>query len=298
MKNKYLIANYHYVRDPSPDFSGIVPCSISEFERQIKWLSDNYNIVSVAEVYKAAKNKSAGNFCAITFDDTTKDQYQNAAPILDKYRASATFFVITATLEGLLPAAHKIHILLSKYSAHELIKLFNEFVKGEYFIPVDRRITQRRLHEDLATANFKEMLIMIPLEVRDKFLANCFIKLDLDEKKVTEELFMNKDEIADLAHRGFIIGGHTHHHITFDRTDADFLRAEIQQSNKIINEITGSAPTIFSFPHGRYSPTALQVLKEEGFTHGVTIEVRSVTAKDNPLVLPRYDANDVKKMIT
>src|SRR3989344_9612435 len=148
LTDKHIIVNYHYVENPRENFSGIHPCSIEKFEQQVAWLSEQFVITTVEKIYEVAQQKLSQKYCAITFDDGLKDQYDNAVPILKKYRATATFFPITATFEGFVPSTHKIHVLLSRCSANELVEKSNIFFKtkdlAQYTIPQDRRITHER----------------------------------------------------------------------------------------------------------------------------------------------------------
>jgi len=187
----HIIVNYHYVEDPREDFSGIYPCPVKKFKKQIEFFSEHFTVVSIPEVYAAAQKKSSKKFCALTFDDGLKDQYENAVPILKKYGATAIFFPITGTLEGVLPSTHKIHILLSRFSPDELIDSCNIFFethypkqKDQYKIPKDIRITtKRKLRDDIKTANFKETMNILPNDVEKRCLGWLFEKLEIDEKK-------------------------------------------------------------------------------------------------------------------
>ena len=127
LNDKHIIVMYHYVEDPRPNRGGIFPCSVEEFERQIAFLSGQYRIASVLDAYRAAQSESSERLCAITFDDGLKDQYVYARPILEKYNAPASFFIITGTLEGSMPFTHKMHTALSRVSADELV--CTEFVQ-------------------------------------------------------------------------------------------------------------------------------------------------------------------------
>ncbi|MFA6536531.1 MAG: polysaccharide deacetylase family protein [Candidatus Paceibacterota bacterium] len=311
----HIIVNYHYVEDPRDDLSGVHPCTPKEFERQVKFLSENYKIVSVGEVLEAtrldvsrgAKPTVAGNpsrFCAITFDDGLQNQFQYAAPILEKYGATATFFVITSTFSGTVPSAHKIHVVLSAASTEKLIDMFNEFLirtypdlEAQHFIPKDRRITMRRKYDSLLDANFKETLIVVPSEVRDAFLIEAFDKFGLDESTVNQMLFMKEAEISDLASRGFFIENHTHEHGSLEQVSVEALTADLETANSILHKLLGRRPTVISYPHGRFDERIRDVIVKAGLKYGVTIEPRSVSSKDDSFLIPRYDTNDLKKYI-
>lgn len=302
LDDKQIIINYHYVEDPRSDFSGIHPCSVKEFENQIKFLSENYKIGSIEDVYNAVKSNSSDKYCSITFDDGLKDQYINAVPILKRYNATAIFFPITSTFFGEIPSTPKIHILLSNFSAEKLVDLTNDFLDGfykefslKYQIPKDKRITEKRkLRDDVLTANFKETINILPNDVEKHLMNWLFEKLNLDEEKLAEELFMSKDEILDISNQGFEIGNHTHEHFALDFQSKIQIKEELQKSNKLLEDLTGKKPSVFSYPHGGASKIAKEVLKDEGFEFAVTIENRPLQTDQDKLLIPRYDTKDIK----
>lgn len=232
--DRRIIVNYHYVEDPRADWSGIHPCSVREFERQIGFLSKNFKVVAISQVFDSARNGTEGKFCAITFDDGLKGQYENALPILKKYKTIGTFFPITSTFEGRLPSTHKIHALLSHSSTAELIKIFHGFIREfypdletAYSVPADRRLFERRKHEDISTANFKETMISLPEDIKGRFLRYCFKMMRLDEKKISRQIFMSQARIAELVNQGMEIGCHSHGHYSMATADSEFFKKDI-----------------------------------------------------------------------
>ncbi len=298
LNDNHIIINYHYVEEPKS--AGIYPCSPAKFEKQVQFLKENYKIVSVPEVFESARANKNEKLCAITFDDGMKDQYQNAFPILKKHSVAASFFPITSAFEGRLPSAHKVHILLSRFSVEEMIEFFHKFIadfypdlKSHYFIPKDKRLTDKRLHEDIPSANFKETLISLPEDIRGRFLRHCFKVNGLNEKKISRELFMSQEEVKNLRKAGMMIGGHSHGHYAMSIDDELFLKKDVQLSRQILTDLLGEAPAVFSYPHGRYGDAAVKVVKEAGFQYALTIERRGVQATDNPFLIPRYDTADL-----
>lgn len=302
MDTRHIIVNYHYVESPKPERSGIVPCNLNEFERQIKHLASNYKIGSMADVFWASKNGSKENACAITFDDGLRCQFVNALPILKKFSAAATFFPITSTWDGFLPTTHKIHVLLSKLPIRELIMRFNEFLKERHhqnlalLIPTSRRIGPESTHkvEDFLTTNFKSTMALAPDDVKAEFLGDCFSLVGLDEERLSRELFMSKEEVYSLQREGFAIGNHSHSHFSYRIQDPSFLRKDFESSRKFLKDLLGREPLIYSYPHGQPSEALLDLLRKENFQYGVTIENRALKASDDPLLIPRLDTNYIK----
>lgn len=83
------ILNYHSV---SPVDSGL-PCEVSteRFERDMRYLVDNFEIVDLPELLE---NRTSGKKqIAITFDDGFENFYSNALPVLREFDVKATVFV-------------------------------------------------------------------------------------------------------------------------------------------------------------------------------------------------------------
>lgn len=75
--------------------------SISEeerqiFERHIRYYTDRYDVISMTDAVDIINSDRTdyGRCLVITFDDSFKDNYEVAAPILRKYSIPACFFVV------------------------------------------------------------------------------------------------------------------------------------------------------------------------------------------------------------
>ena len=135
---------------------------------------------------------------ALTFDDATRDQYENAAPLLEARGLRGSFFVIGETLAGRLPFTHQLHLLFSQLSPRELVERYHRFLAeqfpaagAEFRIPTDRHLNPLRLHDDVYTANFKERFPATPPAWQQKFLRQIFAEQGLREKSLTADLFMS-----------------------------------------------------------------------------------------------------------
>lgn len=66
--------------------------SPDNFEQQIRWLSEQgWTFITMSELYSTSGPKRV----AITFDDGFEDNYKNALPILKKYSAKATIYLVS-----------------------------------------------------------------------------------------------------------------------------------------------------------------------------------------------------------
>ena len=94
LKNKNIIVlRYHRIANLEYDPFGLA-VSVNTFEKQMKYIKEAYNIVSINSSWDNIKEKSL----AITFDDGYVDNYIYALPILEKYNIPAIFFISTLNI--------------------------------------------------------------------------------------------------------------------------------------------------------------------------------------------------------
>lgn len=92
---------YHMVSEhrPKAKFNKL-RVTPKNFEAQIQWLKENgWKFVTMSQLVKATPkapndNNDAEKLVAITFDDGFEDNYTNAFPILKKYDAKATLYLV------------------------------------------------------------------------------------------------------------------------------------------------------------------------------------------------------------
>ena len=95
--------SYHSVGPASADYcTPEIRVTPDEFERQLAYLTRHYQVISLDEAIASVDAGRAvpGNAVVITFDDGYLDNRTYALPILLKYRATATFFVVSAAVTG------------------------------------------------------------------------------------------------------------------------------------------------------------------------------------------------------
>lgn len=90
-----IILTYHRIRDDSKDSH--ISVSTKNFESQMAYLKENFNVISLDTVIDniGTKTDILIDNVAITFDDGYKDNFLNAYPILRKHRLPATIFLIS-----------------------------------------------------------------------------------------------------------------------------------------------------------------------------------------------------------
>ena len=88
---------YHQVCDRKDD-----PWELAvhpdHFDAQLDYLKRHFNVVPISELAEGIAQHKLKKTVAITFDDGFKDNYTNAAPLLDWHNLPATFYVATSAL--------------------------------------------------------------------------------------------------------------------------------------------------------------------------------------------------------
>ena len=211
----YAIINYHYIRDRGDN--GIHPCTIAEFRAQVNELQKTATIVSPSELYKNARANRPGRFVAFTFDDGLKEHYTVVFPFLHDLGIRGAFFPLELPVaRGIIPLAHKLHIILGKFSTVGLIERLEMFVGRAGHVPRDRAVNPARRFDDLLSANLKESLIALPYSDRSRFVDELFRESAIDEQQLARDFFLTHEEIRSLLAAGMEIGSNTSRHIALD----------------------------------------------------------------------------------
>lgn len=93
----------------------------------------------------------------------------------------------------------------------------------------------------------------------------------LDKYEVKSTFFLVKqwvdkypDDVKEIAARGHDIGNHSATHPHMAQLSAEEQQQEIEDCNKAVGNLTGSAPTLFRAPYGEYDNKLVSGLKERG----------------------------------
>ncbi|PIP21498.1 MAG: polysaccharide deacetylase [Candidatus Nealsonbacteria bacterium CG23_combo_of_CG06-09_8_20_14_all_40_13] len=99
------ILMYHYIRnfqDPNDKIGTDLSVSPDNFNQQMAYLAkqgwQTVSLEDLANYFESGKTINPKSVI-ITFDDGYADAYQNALPLLEKYKFKATFFIITGKVE-------------------------------------------------------------------------------------------------------------------------------------------------------------------------------------------------------
>ena len=266
IKDKNIVfLNYHRVlsdeefnKKNRPDDDLVV--SAGNFEKQIKFLSENFNVISINDIQN--NNYSKKGRIVITFDDGYFDNLNNAFIILKKYKCPSTIYISTAFLDNEnYPWWLKIWDII--FNNNELV------VDGEKYDLSKKELKYK-------TYKFLSKKIILLNQNDQKVFFDKIIKNNNLEKKYEKNDFLNKNNLKTLSKSQLIeIGCHTHFHQNLKILDNLELEEEINKSKKILEEIINKKVNHFSIPFGTkdtFSKEILKKIQEKKFKNIVNTE--------------------------
>jgi peptidoglycan/xylan/chitin deacetylase (PgdA/CDA1 family) len=97
------------------------------------------------------------------------------------------------------------------------------------------------------------------------------------------------EEVRALA-RTHAIGAHGVDHLHLPSLPPDERRAELAGCRDTLATLLGRPPTALAYPYGAWDDACVEAARALGFRCAVTVEPRAVVRGDDPLRLPRIDA--------
>ena len=292
------ISNYHYIRPAfKGKFSSIFGITPDEFEDQILHLGERGAFIHPNDLVENLSEVLEQNkiYFLLTFDDGLKEQLRYALPILDKLRVPAIFFPNSLNFkEKRMSTVHKIHLLRSVLSSEEIMNKLDFYGLG-FSGREKKRSKEIYRFDDENSAVLKYILnFKLDYDQQETIISPIFSSLFKEDEKV-EELYMSKREVIELGHRGYL-GSHTHSHYPLGLLGPSELQSELEVSKNFLEELTGEKISYVSYPYGTEEACTPEVALEArnvGYSVGLTTK-RGLNKKgDNPLMLKRFDCNDL-----
>jgi peptidoglycan/xylan/chitin deacetylase (PgdA/CDA1 family) len=251
----------------------------SAFREQMRHIARYYRCVSMQEVLDAMERRARlpRRSVLITFDDGYSDFAENAWPILQKFRMTATMFVPTAYPD------HPERVfwwdrLHQAFSSTASLRL-RDTPLGPIRLATlqERERGLRTLQDYLKTIGHEEALRLVE-----------HVCGELGESTIIGGSVLSWDQLRQLAKDGATIGSHTRNHLTVTRFSPKQIREEIRGSQEDLKREMGVVLPIFCYPNGNHDQAAVTILKEEGIRLAfTTIPSRNELESADPLRLGR-----------
>lgn len=299
-----LIVNYHNVLASPPNaFNASLRKewdTQAAFERQVAELASRFTIVPLHTIGEAIRReRQLHNACAITFDDGCLGAYKYGKPVLERFGATATFFIITQRvrgeqnyrptyfdhLEALLALTTQPHLDLSVFD-HGVFPLTNDEEKIAFYKEFRQRIKVTPAKEKAQIDASLEQQLKVTEEQSAKYLRHEAYQM------------MSWEEIEDLRRSGHEIGGHTRTHPALSQVDATELEREICGCYADLQGRLGLREIPFAYPFGKpkhISEAAIATVRRAGFSCAATMKEGVNTPATNLFKLRRVSFNSLEK---
>ncbi len=266
------ILRYHSIVEPQHNYyaSPSICIAPQEFEAQVRYLSENYNIISLDTVanciskYKRFPEKAV----VLTFDDGYRDNY-HAYQIMKHYGVQGTFYIVSGCLNG----GESLWLFEVIYLVKNTLRSNLSFnVKGAdvYFTLLtasERGYAIQRITEIIKSNNLE-----VRENIRKQLLDQAQDVQDFCEK--ASQVMMSWEQVQEMSSNGMSIGGHTMTHLNLPNVKKTDAIKEINGCKEIIEEKIGTPVRHFSYPnggnYGHYDDTIMKIVKSAGYMTATT----------------------------
>ena len=285
-RNGVSILAYHGVIDRPLAFDDWCFLSTEAFEEQVAYLSQHFKIVHLSDAVKALENGPVDEpLAVITFDDGYRNNLTKALPILKKYNAPATIYLVTnqvATDETLWFC--RLNHAIEQTLAQQLTWNGKHYTLGS---AIEKSQTSASIQQSLKGMHNDRLL-----EAVNDIAKTLDVDISQEVAQDSAHRLLSADEMQTLLDSGLItFGAHTHDHTILARLSEAEQKQQIALSKAGVEAITGEPCEHFAYPNGGhhdYDPTTAKLLKEAGFKSCVTMLTGNNIDLTYPYHLNRY----------
>jgi peptidoglycan/xylan/chitin deacetylase (PgdA/CDA1 family) len=282
-KPKTLIVMYHGIIKQHTQNISVNHLPISEFEKQIRYLSSNFKMIKLSEAFSnhIHEPKREEFSIAVTFDDGYENNFTNAFPVLQKYGVPATIFTVTGQLENpefmlwydLIDFAKlnfPLSFFVSKINAAKLNHIPDEIKSWN-----DLKSFLKKLND----FEKKAVLDFDPFELN---------KIISDTPEEYYKL-LNIQQMKTMIDSGLIeMGSHTHTHPNLDILSDKDLIFQLTKPKEILEESLGVKINSIAFPDGAYNDKVKSFAREVGYNMLLSVDSKIVSDRMEQDILPRF----------
>lgn len=305
MQPSVFVVMYHYVRPIQrsryPEIKGL---EYEGFKRQIKYLSENYQVLDLNSFMTILSDDSLIERPSVllTFDDGFTDHLYHVLPELSLRGIQGCFYPPSrpVLLREMLDV-HRIHFTLASTRdvdsvLNRLTSLMNEHLGSKKTTTLIEEAAAQRFDSPAITVIKRLLQRDLPMKLRTDLCEELFREfVSVDEKAFVEEIYMNTDQLRFMQECGMHIGSHGFSHDWLSQLSFDEQKSELQSSLEML-ELIGhdtSKGWTLAYPYGDFNEDTLNLSSELGCTAAFTTVVGPATMDNsNRMTLERMDTND------
>lgn len=244
----------------------------ASFGSQLAYLKRNCNVVSLSDL-RAGRNLAARRTnVVLTFDDGYENNYTQAFPLLQRHRLPATFALPT----GFVLRREPLYNDMAEYAVQHTQKRHVRLALGgapREFAPIDQGGRLELFNELMREC------VRMEQERRAAFLAEVCAALEV--RASAAAMFDNQDyrpltpgQVREMAGCELVeLASHSVHHYLLSRASRETKRAELRDSKREIEALTGRPCTAFCVPGGVWDRELLDEAFAAGYECVLTSDV-------------------------
>jgi peptidoglycan/xylan/chitin deacetylase (PgdA/CDA1 family) len=228
--------------------------------------------------------------CAITFDDGWRDNLEFALPVLTKYGAPATIFLVSSYIGSTYRFwPNRLLSLMARCFAARDSGLFPEPLRG-----LVEPVLESAAKRGELTPEDADRAVMAAKDLDEPLIRELIgaAEAGSDEPQVARDI-LSGEEIAQLAATGLVrFGSHTATHYRLrSPVAAEDLQREIVFSQCELQRICGQPIELFCYPNGDTSPEAIELTRRH-YLGAVTTRQGWHAASEDPYLIRRIGVHE------
>ncbi len=287
------VLTYHRISE-TEEKDDPLKISSSSFERQIRYVRENYSVVSADDLSALIEKRKPlpPNACLITFDDGWRDNFELAFPILKRYQIPALIFLSTEYIgSGKVFWQIRLRELLTRYanadrSAVDVVSAWPaslaDAVRGFHGLGErDLSAAVNGVIERFKGYSLEAIQGLLPTP--DQTTADVLSRLGA---------MLSWDQVGEMAANGVSFGSHCKTHSILTQLNEARLDDELVEPKRLLETRLQRPVDFIAYPNGDYDQRVLRVAGEAGYLAAFTCRSGVNESIDNPLEIKRINMRE------
>lgn len=275
-----VILMYHGICAPGSNSMNGRHIAQDIFDEQVKYLKENFNIITLNEVYSNIHVSTENRNICITFDDGFENNLIYAKPVLNKYSVPATIFVTSLSCTDV---DHKVLWNDLIDSLAQCVAMIS--VEGRVYENIGNRFICRSngnsIHDVYEKSNRSKRDSVFD-EIMAKYLNNL-VGFRQDQWKL-----LNRSQLIELSADPLIdIQSHSHNHYHLAHLSESEAIDEIVRSKELLEATLKKKIDAIAFPYGSYNERVKQICLKAGYNRLVAVNYQLNEDQRDPTIVNR-----------
>ena len=280
-----IIRNFLFHRVSDEKDAMWPPMTPALFSKIIQQLVKNYTVVPLEHFLNDPDSyKNTKKIATVLFDDGYKDNIEVAAPLLQKHKCAASFYIVTDCIDRNIPTWTYLIDNIFQVTQKDTLELPYNFVPEKF-----KKI--------LFKTNGKVNPVIKEIKPWMKKLSNpsrlmitqCLLD-QCNDVPLPANKMMSWNDIREMEHSGFVIGSHSHTHpMLASLKNENEIEEELKISAQRILEETGKFPETISYPIGSFDERVTKISVKQGYKFGLAVEQKYFNYPSAIMAIPRVE---------